>query len=128
MQKLIILTSLLFLLISGCASRPENIKASYISHERYIDNDCSQLAIQMSDARAELAKYSEMQNSKATGDAWGVFLILVPVSQLTGDYEADVAKWKGVVEAIETTQIKNKCKQPVKKQVEKADEEAYIEL
>ena len=128
MRKLLILTSLLFLIISGCASRPENIKASYISHERYIDKDCSQLAIQMSDARAELAKYSEMQNSKATGDAWGVFLILVPVSQLTGDYEADVAKWKGVVEAIETTQIKNKCKQPVKKQVEKADEEAGIEL
>ena len=128
MRKLLILTSLLFLLISGCASRPENIKASYISHERYIENDCSQLVIQMSDARAELAKYSEMQNSKATSDAWGVFLILVPVSQLTGDYEADVAKWKGVVEAIETTQIKNKCKQPVKKQVEKADEEANIEL
>jgi len=128
MRKLLILTSLLFLIISGCASRPENIKASYISHERYIDTDCSQLAIQMSDARAELAKYSEMQNSKATGDAWGVFLILIPVSQLTGDYEADVAKWKGVVEAIETTQIKNKCKQPVKKEVEKADEEANIEL
>ena len=128
MRKLIILTSLLFLIISGCASRPENIKASYISHERYIDNDCSQLAIQMSDARAELAKYSEMQNSKATSDAWGVFIILIPVIQLTGDYEADVAKWKGVVEAIETTQIKNKCKQPVKKQVEKADEEAGIEL
>ncbi len=128
MRKLLILTSLLFLIISGCASRPENIKASYISHERYIENDCSQLAIQMTDARAELAKYSEMQNSKATGDAWGVFLILIPVSQLTGDYEADVAKWKGVVEAIETTQIKNKCKQPVKKQVEKADEDAGIEL
>lgn len=51
-----------------------------------------------------------MQNSKATGDAWGVFLILVPVSQLTGDHEADVAKSKGIVEAIETAQIKNKCK------------------
>lgn len=64
----------------------------------------------MSDARAELAKFSELQNSKATGDAWGVFLVLVPVSKLTGDHEADVSKWKGVVEAIETSQIKNKCK------------------
>ena len=81
-----------------------------ISHERYIDGTCVQLATQMSDARAELAKFSELQNSKATGDAWGVFLVLVPVSKLTGDHEADVSKWKGVVEAIETSQIKNKCK------------------
>jgi hypothetical protein len=64
----------------------------------------------MSDAKEELAKFSEMQNSKATGDAWGVFLLGVPVSQLTGDHEADVAKSKGVVEAIETAQIKNKCR------------------
>lgn len=110
MQKYLFLISLLILVISGCASRPESIRATHISYERYIDNNCTQLATKMSDARAELAKFSEMQNSKATGDAWGVFLILVPVSQLTGDHEADVAKSKGIVEAIETAQIKNKCK------------------
>ena len=64
----------------------------------------------MSDARAELAKVSKKQNSEATGDAWGVFLVLVPVSKLTGDYEGEVAKWKGEVEAINTAQIKAKCK------------------
>jgi hypothetical protein len=41
----------------------------------------------MSAARANLAKFSEMQNSKANVDAWGVFLILVPVSKLSGDSE-----------------------------------------
>lgn len=60
--------------------------------------------------QAELAKVSNLQNSKATGDAWGVFLVGVPVSKLTGDHAADVAKWKGEVEAINTAQIKNKCK------------------
>ncbi len=64
----------------------------------------------MSDARAKLAKFSEMQNSKATEDAWGVFLLGVPFSKLSGDSEADVAKYKGIIEAIETAQIKNKCK------------------
>ncbi len=96
--------------LNSCANRPESIRSSYISYERYIDNNCTTLATKMSDARAELAKFSEKQNSKATGDAWGVFLVLVPVSKLTGDYEADVAKSKGIVEAIETAQIKNKCK------------------
>ncbi len=61
-------------------------------------------------SKAELDQISELQNSKANDDAWGVFLILIPVSNITGDYEGDVAKWKGEVEAVETAQIKNKCK------------------
>ena len=95
---------------NGCAKRPESIVASHISYERYSDNTCTELNTKMTDTRAELTKYSEMQNSKANGDAWGVFLVLIPVSQMTGDYEGDVAKYKGKVEAIETAQIKNKCK------------------
>jgi hypothetical protein len=63
----------------------------------------------MSDARAELVKFSKMQDDKATGDAFGVFLLGIPFSKLTGDHEADVARAKGQIEAIETAQIKNKC-------------------
>jgi len=109
MRKIIALL-LLSLFIFGCANRPESISASYISHERYDGLNCSQLNAKMSDARAELTKFSDKQDAKATGDAVGVALVLIPVSQFTGDYEAEVAKWKGVVEAIETAQIKNKCK------------------
>ena len=96
--------------MTGCATRPESISASYISHEKYIDNDCTKLSTQMSDARAELAKFSDMQNTKANLDAATVFLALIPASKLTGDSAGDVAKWKGEVEAINTAQIKNKCK------------------
>ncbi len=97
-------------MLGACASRPESIPASYVSHEKYAAGDCTRLATQMSDARAELAKVSEMQNSKANGDAFGVFLLGIPFSQLSGDHAADVAKWKGEVEAIDTAQIKAKCK------------------
>lgn len=96
--------------LGACATRPEGISASYVSHEKYAAADCVRLATQMSDARAELAKVSEMQNSKATGDAWGVFLLGIPFSQLSGDHAGDVAKWKGEVEAVETAQIKKYCK------------------
>lgn len=111
-SKKVFLVSILIstVFMTGCANRPESIPSSYISHERYMDSNCIKLATQMADARFNLAKFSEMQNSKANGDAWGVFLVLVPVSQLTGDHEADVAKYKGVVEAIETAQIKSRCK------------------
>lgn len=112
MLRRILFASSVIVLVGACASRPESISASYVSHEKYMEGDCVQLATQLSDARAQLAKVSEMQNSKATGDAWTVFFILVPVSQLSGDHAGDVAKWKGEVEAVETAQIKKKCKGP----------------
>jgi hypothetical protein len=110
MFKNALLIASIVILVSACASRPESISASFVAHEKYIAGDCARLATQHSNARAELAKVSEMQNSKANGDAIGVFLLGIPFSQLSGDYAGDVAKWKGEVEAIETAQIINNCK------------------
>ena len=94
---------------SGCANRPESIAASYVSHERYEGQSCDQLTTAMSNARAELIVYSDKQDTSANMDAGSVFLILIPQSAFAGDHEAEVAKWKGVVQAIETAQIKTKC-------------------
>ena len=107
--SLIILT-VIILTTWGCANRPESIASSYMSHERYIDGSCAVLDTQMADARAKLAIYSDKQDTAANIDAGGVFLVLIPPSAFAGDSEADVAKYKGMVEAIETAQIKNKCK------------------
>lgn len=96
--------------LAGCATRPESIPASYISHEKYTGNNCTELSANMADARAQLTKFSDMQNTKANIDAATVFLVLIPASKLSGDSAADVAKYKGEVEAIETAQIKNGCK------------------
>ncbi|MHB8847026.1 MAG: hypothetical protein ACYC43_01135 [Burkholderiales bacterium] len=97
-------------LLSACASRPESISASYVPYQKYTDGDCARLATQRSEAEANLAKVSDMQNSKANGDAVGVFLIGVPFSKLSGDYAGEVARCKGEVEAIDTAQTLNKCK------------------
>lgn len=96
-------------LLAACANRPESIRASHVSFEKFMDQECTGLITKMADARSNLAKFSEMQNSKANGDAVGVFLLGIPFSKLSGDHEADVAKWKGEIEAIETAQIKKKC-------------------
>jgi hypothetical protein len=96
--------------LAACANRPETIRASFVSHEKYAALDCSQLTTKMADSRTELEKVSKMQDSKATGDAWGVFFLGIPFSKLSGDHEGDVAKLKGEVEAIDTAQIKAKCK------------------
>ncbi len=94
----------------ACANRPESIHASYVSYEKFMDSECAGLSSMLADTRSELDKFSELQNSKATGDAIGVFLLGVPFSKLSGDHEADVARLKGEVEAIETAQVKKRCK------------------
>ena len=95
---------------AGCATRPESISASFVSHEKYMGKDCTSLTLDMSNARSELAKFSSMQDSKANLDAATVFFVLVPASKLSGDHAADVAKFKGEVEAIETALIKTNCR------------------
>lgn len=96
--------------VVGCATRPESISASFVSHEKYMGQSCPQLTDQMADARAKLADFSKQQDSKANLDAATVFLVLIPASKLSGDHAGDVAKYKGEVEAIETAQIKSNCK------------------
>ncbi len=109
MKKVIIAVACAVTLVA-CANRPESIRASYISHEKYMDDDCTKLSTKISDVRAELSKVSALQNTKANVDAATVFFVLIPASKLTGDHEGDVGKWKGEVEAIDTAQIKKKCK------------------
>lgn len=98
------------LTLAGCANRPETIRASFVSHEKYAELNCERLSDRLADTRTELVKYSKMQDSKANGDAVGVFLLGIPFSKLSGDHEGDVARLKGEVEAIDTAQIKAKCK------------------
>ena len=108
LQKIIPL-SIAALLLANCANRPESIAASYVSHERYSDLSCQQLSSTMANARDELRIASDKQDTSANMDAGGVFFVLIPPSAFTGDHEAEVAKWKGTVEAIETMQIKKRC-------------------
>jgi len=63
----------------------------------------------LEDTRADLANLSRAQNEKANADAAGVFLLGIPFSKLSGDYEGEIARLKGQVEAIETAQTKKKC-------------------
>lgn len=75
-----------------------------------MDQTCEVLTAKLADTRYELTKASKAQDGKANADAVGVFLVLVPFSKLSGDHEGDVARLKGEVQAIETAQIKSKCK------------------
>ena len=109
LQKILLSGFICSLILAGCASRPDSITASHVSHEKYSKNTCSELAVLRADARTDLQAISSKQNSKANWDAVSVWFTLIPASQLTGDVEADVAKSKGEVEAIETAQAIKDC-------------------
>jgi hypothetical protein len=109
MRKIIPASFLSLLILSGCATRPESISASYVSHEKYSDLSCEELTTQYVSANQKLTDFSNKQDTKANLDAGGVFVILIPPSAFTGDHKGDVARWKGEVQAIETAQIKAKC-------------------
>ncbi len=96
-------------LLCGCANRPDSIRASFVSHERFISEDCDSLSLKISASKRELDRVSRMQESKANSDAVGVFLIGIPFSKLSGDHEGEIARLKGEVEAVETAQLKSKC-------------------
>ncbi len=97
-------------MVIGCATRPESISASFVSHEKFMGQNCAELGLSLSDARSQLVKFSSMQDSKANIDAATVFFVLIPASKLAGDHAGDVAKYKGEVEAVETALIKTGCR------------------
>lgn len=103
-------TILITFAFGGCANRPESIHADFVSYERYTGLSCAALAGRLAETQTKLAEASRAQDNSATNDAFTVFLVGVPISKLAGDHEAEVARLKGENEAIETAQIKAKCR------------------
>ena len=65
---------------------------------------------QLLEAKKQLLEFSDKQDIKANVDTGILLVTLIPVSVLSGDYESEVSRWKGEVEAVETAQMKKSCK------------------
>ncbi len=95
--------------LCSCATRPDKLAASDLPQDKYRTYECTKLDSELKNAQTELAVVTKKQNSAANTDAWLLLLSVVPVSKVTGDYEKEVANWKGEVNAIETEKQKKKC-------------------
>lgn len=95
--------SFLFMLaLAGCASRPDAIAPSPVSASEYQGLSCSEITSLLAEKRDTLREAERQQNRAATGDAIGVFLVLLPIgSAFGGDNEGVVAQYKGEVLALE---------------------------
>lgn len=68
---------------------------------------CNQASTALNSERATLTRLEQQQNSAATADAVGVFLVLVPISKLTGgDRAGELGASKGKVLALEQRVMK----------------------
>ena len=102
--------SLVVAAFAGCAKRPEDIGAIEMGPSQYQGLSCRQLSVEETKIRADLASLSAEQNSAATGDAWGVFLLGLPISSMSGnDKEALIGVAKGRLDAIDLAQASKNC-------------------
>jgi len=103
-----ITASILLITSAACTPRPESIAP--VSMTGAFDHlSCSAARKQLDNERAALVSLEKKQNAAATADAIGVFLVLIPVSKLSGgDSAGEVGSAKGKVLALE--QRVSRCK------------------
>ncbi len=97
--------------LTACAKRPDAIVPVDIPMAAYTNQTCEQLGREMLKEQQALAAVSKAQTDAANGDAFGVFLIGVPVGSVAGgDKEGQVAVAKGKVQAIDSAMKSKGCK------------------
>lgn len=101
------------LLSSGCATKPQNIAAAYVSEMGYMNYACEQLAQEQSRLVAALATESQAQLQARSNDTVGVIFLGLPVSSLAGSNRApQIARLKGELEAIQKAAVLKNCSLP----------------
>lgn len=89
-------------ILAACAQRPDAIAPADMPDRMYSGLSCSTAKAEYTTVTTRLSALEKQQNSAATGDALGVFLIGVPTSSLTGgDKAGEIAVEKGKKIALE---------------------------
>lgn len=113
MKSKIVIAVALAACVTSCAKRPDAIVPVDIPMAAYQNDNCQSLAQELVKEQTNLASLSKQQNSAATGDAVGVFLVGVPLSSAAGgDKEGQIAVTKGKINAIEASLRSRGCNVP----------------
>ena len=106
-----IIAAFVLLPLAACAKRPDAIVPTEIPMAAYSNLDCGGLSKELQSEQGKLTALSKQQNNAANGDAFGVFLIGVPMSSVTGgNKEGDISVAKGKVLSIQNTMKAKGCK------------------
>ncbi len=94
----------------GCAKGPDAIAPVAIASAEYAGQSCQSLTRIYASVTSNLSTVEAKQRSAQTADAIGVFLFLIPFSQISGgDNEGNVALYKGEKLAVERAMQKSGC-------------------
>ncbi|RDI61069.1 hypothetical protein [Microvirga subterranea] len=103
------------LLAAGCASRSDEVAASYVSAATYSSYNCKELsqeAQRVSSAAASAAGVQDSQRTKDTVATTAAIVIFWPAAFFVGGNNAqtaELARLKGHMQAIEEASIQKKC-------------------
>jgi len=87
--------------IAGCASRATSIAPTAVPSANYKGLNCDETKTLLAQKMATKNALVTSQNNAATGDAVGVFFVLLPVGSIFGaDKEGELAQAKGEVMAL----------------------------
>jgi outer membrane murein-binding lipoprotein Lpp len=120
-------------LVAGCASKSNEISASYVSPIMYQNHTCPQLAAEAQGVSARAAQVSGAQDQKRTSDqiATGVAIVVFwPAAFLVGGdgpMAAELANLKGQMVAIEQASIQKQCGISFQRQAAAAAGPAYVQ-
>lgn len=116
LPRAILAASLSMILITGCASKPEDIRTAYVSTIQYERYDCSQLAAETAHVERRVIDLYQSLKKRAKGDSWqmGVGLVLFwpTLFALEGGDGPDAAEYsrlKGEYEALRRVSTAKKC-------------------
>jgi hypothetical protein len=116
-----IVTTILALAVSACASSSEDISPSYVSPVTYQNFSCEQLGEEAQRVSQQAAIASGQQDKARTSDAIvttvGVVVFWPALFFIDGDgpKAAELARLKGQMDAIEGAAILKKCRISFKK-------------
>ncbi|PVE23829.1 hypothetical protein DC522_13730 [Microvirga sp. KLBC 81] len=109
------IASALSISAAGCASRSENVAASYVSTAAYSSYSCRELSLEAQRVSAAAAAASGAQDSQHTRDVvatTAAVVIFWPAAFFVGGDNAktaELANLKGQMQAIEQASIQKKC-------------------
>ncbi|MEL6609299.1 MAG: hypothetical protein AAFO93_10355 [Pseudomonadota bacterium] len=96
--------------VAACAKQPDQIAAVPVAGDPYSRLGCKALASEHLKISQELEAASAAQKAAANGDAWGVVLLGLPLSSMTGgDKETLIAIAKGRLNEIRRVQVEKGC-------------------
>jgi hypothetical protein len=98
------------LLAAGCARQPDQIAASPVAVDRYLQMSCAELLASRAGKKAEQARLEQAQHEAAERDKAAMGVIHIPVASMAGqDREDEVARGKGELAAIDAAIRSNGC-------------------